>query len=57
MAQLNKDKRVWGCFEMASCRIHIQYKDCGQTVGLSEEFLPSMRYSRITENTGSMALA
>ena len=39
------------------CRIHIQYKDCGLTVGLAEEFLPSMRYSRITENTGSMALA
>ena len=37
--------------------MHMQYKDCGLTVGLSEEFLPSMRYSRITENTGGMALA
>ena len=31
------------------CRMHIKYKDCGLTVGLAEEFLPSMRYSRIKE--------
>ena len=27
--------------------MHMQYKDCGLTDGLTEEFLPSMRYSRI----------
>ena len=35
----------------------MKYKDCGLTVGLAEEFLQSMRYSRITENIGNMALA
>ena len=25
------------------CRLYMQYKDCGLTVGLSEEFLPSLR--------------
>ena len=29
--------------------MHMQYKNCGLTVGLAEEALPSMRYSRITE--------
>ena len=47
--QMNKYERVWVCFEMA----RVQYKDCG----LSEEFLPSLRYSRIGENTGGMELA
>ena len=37
--------------------MHMKYKDCGLTVGLAEEFLPSMQYSRNTENTGNMALA
>ena len=37
--------------------MHMQYKDCGLTVGLTEEFLPSVRYSRITENTRNMAPA
>ena len=37
--------------------MHMKYKDCGLTVGLAEEFLPSMRYSRITENIYRMALA
>ena len=56
MVQLNKDERVWVCFEMRECRMHMQYKECGLTIGLAEEFLPSMEYSRITENTSSMAL-
>ena len=29
--------------------MHMKYKDCGLTVGLAEEFLPTMRYSRIKE--------
>ena len=29
--------------------MHMKYKDCGLTVGLAEEFIPSMRYSRIKE--------
>ena len=29
--------------------MHMKYKVCGLTVGLAEEFLPSMRYSRIKE--------
>ena len=29
--------------------MHMKYKDCGLTVGLAEEFLPSIRYSRIKE--------
>ena len=49
MVQLKKDERVWVCFEMADCRMHMKCKDCGPTVGLAEEFLPSMRYSRIKE--------
>ena len=58
MVRLNKDERVWVCFEMAIVQnAHMQYKDCGLTVGLSEGFLPFMRYSRITGNTGSMAVA
>ena len=32
----------------------MQYKDCGLKVGMSEEFLPSLRYSKITENTDSI---
>ena len=36
--------------------MHMQYKDCGLTFGLAEEFLPSMQYSKITENTVSMAI-
>ena len=54
MAQLNKDERVWVCFEMAKVQNDCE---CGLTVGLSEEFLPFMRYSRTTGNTSSMALA
>ena len=42
-----KDERVWVCFEMA--KVHMQYKDGGVTVRLSEEFLPSMQCLRITE--------
>ena len=57
MVRLNKDERVWACFEMREFRMHVQYKDCGLTVGLAEEFLPFMRYSRITEYTFRMALA
>ena len=34
--------------------MHLQYKDCGLTIRLAKEFLPSMRYSKINENTGSM---
>ena len=55
MVQLNKDERVWVCFEMA--RVQNAHAVERLTVGLSEEFLPSMRYSLITENTGSMELA
>ena len=57
MVQLNKDERVWVCFEMARVQNDMQYKDCVLIDGLAEEFLPSMRYSRITENTCSIALA
>ena len=57
MVQLNKDERVWVCFEMARVQNDMQYKDCVLTVGLAEEFLPSMRYSRIMENTCGIALA
>ena len=31
--------------------MYMQYKDCGLIVDLAEEFIPSLRYSRITENT------
>ena len=51
---IEKNERVWVCFETARVQ---QYKDCGLTVGLAEESLPSMRHSRIAENTGSIALA
>ena len=50
MVQMNKDERVWVCSGRT-------VQDCGLTVDLSEEFLPSLRYSRIAENTDSMALA
>ena len=47
MVELNKDERVWVCFEMA--RVQNAHEDCGPIVGLAEEFLPSMRYSRRKE--------
>ena len=30
--------------------MHMQYKDYGLAVCVAEEFLPSMRYSKIAEN-------
>ena len=33
MVQLNKDERVWVCFEMARVQNDMQYKDCVLTVG------------------------
>ena len=57
MVELKKTNEFGFALKWRECRMHMQYKDCGQTVGLAEEFLPSMRYSRITETTCSMALA
>ena len=49
MVQLNE--RVWVCFEMA--RVQNAHAEQREVPGMAEEFLPSMQYSRITENTGS----
>ena len=57
MVQMNRDERVGFALKCRECRLYMQYKDCGLTVGLSEEFLPSLRYSRITGNTGRIVLA
>ena len=57
MVELNKDEHVWVCFEMVRVQNAHAVQDCGLTVGLAEEFLPSMRYSIITENTCSISLA
>ena len=46
MVQLNKDERVWVCFEMVRVQNARAVQDCGLTVGLAEGFLPSMRYSK-----------
>ena len=53
MVQMNKDERVWVCFELARVQTVHAVQDCGPIVG----FLPSLRYSRMTENTGSVAQA
>ena len=57
MIQMNKDERVWVCFEMSRVQTVHAVQRLWPNVGLSEEFLPSLRYSRIKENTGSIALA
>ena len=57
MVQLHKDERVWVCFEMARVQNAHAVQRLWPNRWLAEEFLPSIRYSRITENTGSMALA
>ena len=57
MVELNKDERVWVCFEMA----RVQHADAVQRLwpncGPGRRVPTSMRYSRITENICSMALA
>ena len=59
MVQLNKDERVWVCFEMARVQnAHaVQRLWPNSWPGRRAPVLPSMQYSRTTENTCSMALA
>ena len=57
MVQTNKDERVWVCFELERVQGVHELQRLWPNRCLSEEFLPPLRYSRITENTGSMALA
>ena len=39
MVKLNKDERVWVCFEMARMQNAHAVRNCGITVDLAEEFL------------------
>ena len=58
MVQLNKDERVWVCSEMARVQTaHAVQRLWPNRWPVRRVPIPSMRYSRITENTGSMALA
>ena len=53
MIQLNKDERVWVCFEMA----RVQNAHAVQRLWPGRRVPAIHEYSRIAENTGSMALA
>ena len=54
MVQLNEDNVFGFALKWRECRMYMQYEDCGLTVGLAEEFLPSKNYRKYRQHGSSL---